>query len=363
VKVGGSETFIRGLSLALAARGHQVTVLTKRDEGVPYQGIYRVDGAKMSLEEMQTQSPHVETLAFEPLGRGPMRTNGTLSRFMGHFGWDAVVLFGQNVWVTDEIWRDVGWWRKIASHATVAYIPVGFPRDGARRFLYDRVVQRHLLEESDVAVALTEPEMADIRRIAKPQRLVRIPAGVDCARFRGERDVGLRSKLGLGEGPLLLNVGGDYANKRLRLAIAGTAAFNEDADVAATLVMVGPGTENLNGVGPTRGLGLLPESDVAAMYRECALLLHTSSFEGFGIVFLEALASGIPFVSTDVGAARELASQFGGEIIRRATSESVAYHLLREADAWHSAEELRSVALMYDWSSVSVDVEDALGLT
>jgi glycosyltransferase involved in cell wall biosynthesis len=36
------------------------------------------------------------------------------------------------------------------------------------------------------------------------------------------------------------------------------------------------------------------------------ILGHTSSFEGFGYVFLEALASGVPIVSTRVGGVEEL---------------------------------------------------------
>ncbi len=38
------------------------------------------------------------------------------------------------------------------------------------------------------------------------------------------------------------------------------------------------------------------------------ILAHTSSFEGFGYVFVEALSAGVPIVSTRVGGTAELVS-------------------------------------------------------
>jgi len=44
-----------------------------------------------------------------------------------------------------------------------------------------------------------------------------------------------------------------------------------------------------------------------ALYRQAAVLLHPSHAEGFGLPLLEAASEGTPFVSSDVGAARDLA--------------------------------------------------------
>ncbi len=48
------------------------------------------------------------------------------------------------------------------------------------------------------------------------------------------------------------------------------------------------------------------QKDASAYYGIADLVLVTSKYEGYGLVIAEALASGKPVLSTDVGAAREL---------------------------------------------------------
>lgn len=50
----------------------------------------------------------------------------------------------------------------------------------------------------------------------------------------------------------------------------------------------------------------LPEDEVMAQYRRHDLLLWTSTYEGFGLVLLEAMSQGLPIVTTPVGAATSL---------------------------------------------------------
>jgi glycosyltransferase involved in cell wall biosynthesis len=53
-----------------------------------------------------------------------------------------------------------------------------------------------------------------------------------------------------------------------------------------------------------RFVGSLAQRDVAEFYQTCDVLLLTSNFEGMPRSVLEALASGLPVVTTDVGEAR-----------------------------------------------------------
>jgi glycosyltransferase involved in cell wall biosynthesis len=55
-----------------------------------------------------------------------------------------------------------------------------------------------------------------------------------------------------------------------------------------------------------RFLGPLPRAEVARRYREADLFTLPSSAEAFGNVFAEALASGVPIVSSDVGGIPDL---------------------------------------------------------
>lgn len=324
--------------------GHQVTIATKREPGVPYQAIY--DG--------------VESLAaFDPLNMGPFDTNRKLSSFLGSWGWDGLLLFGQNVWVTDEVWRDVGWWKTYMSHAKTIYMPVGFPDfRNWKKLIYFHVVQDHLIENADSVVALTHDEIGQIRHLGRPKHLVQIPLGVDNAEFRNGHDATVRRRYGIPDGPLIINVGGNYANKNLAMACLSVARLNWILPGRpATLVLIGHDTERYS-TSFVRGLGAIPDQDKKALYQESDVLLQTSSFEGFGLTLLEGLASGIPFVSTAVGAAEELSDQKGGSLIRDSHDDvMVAYHLWRELEDRRDPDVLRAIAAQYDWSEVMPRLE------
>jgi glycosyltransferase involved in cell wall biosynthesis len=53
------------------------------------------------------------------------------------------------------------------------------------------------------------------------------------------------------------------------------------------------------------------QNDLVSYYKTANLFLQTSVFEGFGLALLEAVASGLPSVSSDVGIAPELLNHKG----------------------------------------------------
>jgi len=106
---------------------------------------------------------------------------------------------------------------------------------------------------------------------------------------------------------------------------ASIRAFAEIAKVEPTagLVIIGSGSERVALEALVIELGLTGKvvfegaQDPFPFYKAADLVLVTSSYEGFGMVIVEALAGGCPVVSYDVGLARE-----AGAII--ATPENVA---------------------------------------
>lgn len=140
------------------------------------------------------------------------------------------------------------------------------------------------------------------------------PNGVDAERYRPEpdgREAQLRERLGLGEGPTILSVGGIEARKNARrileafrqlralhdgaqLVIAGGASVLDHgayrADFARELSESGLPTGAVVIPGP------LADDDMPALYRLGDVLAFPSLREGFGLVVLEAMASGIPAV-------------------------------------------------------------------
>lgn len=138
--------------------------------------------------------------------------------------------------------------------------------------------------------------------------------GVDAARFRPDpdgREATLRLRLGLGAGPVILAVGGVEARKntrrileafrqlrslhdRAQLVIAGGASLLDHGDYRGRfdrdLAASGLSPEAVVLTGP------LPDADMPALYRLADALAFPSLKEGFGLVTLEAMASGVPVV-------------------------------------------------------------------
>ncbi|MDF2997943.1 MAG: glycosyl transferase group 1 [Xanthobacteraceae bacterium] len=138
--------------------------------------------------------------------------------------------------------------------------------------------------------------------------------GVDTARFSPDRDgreAGLRERLGIGAGPVVLSVGGVEARKntiRLLEAFAQLHVMHPNAQ----LVIAGGATvldhhayreefiTALSGAAlPAHAVieaGPVPQENMPSLYRLADVLAFPSVKEGFGLVVLEAQASGVPVI-------------------------------------------------------------------
>ncbi len=107
----------------------------------------------------------------------------------------------------------------------------------------------------------------------------------------------------------------------------------------ATLIVVGDGNlrgamveraRNLGITGSIRFLGSQPQPRLAELYRASDVLLLASNFEGMPRSVLEALASGLPVVTTDVGEVRAVVTNgVSGEVCGDSSPESLADALER----------------------------------
>jgi len=148
-----------------------------------------------------------------------------------------------------------------------------------------------------------------------------------------ERGVGLRARLGLGDGPLILQIGrAFYKNvsavlrvlRRLRaggldvrVVRVGRPLAGEERALAERLGVLDAVVE----------LGPIRDEDIPALYNAVDLLLFPSLYEGFGWPPLEAMASGTPVVCSRAGSLSEVV----GDAALTADAEDV------DALAWHAA--------------------------
>ena len=96
-------------------------------------------------------------------------------------------------------------------------------------------------------------------------------------------------------------------------------ALRESAPPSTCLIIVGSGSEQKSLMRLAETLGIAESVffegavEAAPYYRIAELVLVTSRFEGYGLVIIEALASGVPVLSTDVGIAHEAGAIIASE--------------------------------------------------
>jgi glycosyltransferase involved in cell wall biosynthesis len=159
-------------------------------------------------------------------------------------------------------------------------------------------------------VALTEETRTEAIRFGIPRERVHIiPNGVDGQLFRPaspHERAAARRQLGLGCDRLVLSVGRLSPEKNPLGLLDAWAAVSRDARVGAVLVLVGDGPQSQRVRGKVATLGLddvvLPgqQADVALWYRAADVCVVPSRVEGLCNSMLEAMASGVPVISTRV---------------------------------------------------------------
>ncbi len=186
-----------------------------------------------------------------------------------------------------------------------------------------QLLARVLRHSSLVISAGGYPEAEARRAEPKLPPVVNIPPGVDTARFvpLGPDDrVAARRRLGLpGTGRLVVSVSRLVPRKGMDVLIEAAAHLRREGRGDLVVAIAGSGRdrgrlERLNRRldDPVRLLGRVPDADLPALYASAdvfALCCRTRwgglEQEGFGIVFLEAAAAGVPSVAGDSGGAAE----------------------------------------------------------
>jgi len=149
-----------------------------------------------------------------------------------------------------------------------------------------------------------------------------VPNGVDTARFSPQAkssDAALARRLGIRRGaPVVLALGGveerkntarllsafallRVAHPQAQLVVAGGASLLDHSAYALRfrVLMQELGFDD-DPAQPVRLTGPLPDEDIPSLYRLADVVAMPSLREGFGLVVLEALASGVPVVASRI---------------------------------------------------------------
>lgn len=173
---------------------------------------------------------------------------------------------------------------------------------------------------SDVMIANADEERRQLIELygADPERVEIVAPGVDRAFFSPGSKAGARTAIGLDDSPLVLFVGRIQPLKGVDVAVRALA---EITDRSTRLMIVGGASGQLGGSEVERirelidELGLSDRVDfvdpqphyaLSTYYRAADVLVMPSRSESFGLVALEAAASGVPVVAAAVGGLRTL---------------------------------------------------------
>ena len=116
----------------------------------------------------------------------------------------------------------------------------------------------------------------------------------------------IKQKLQL-KGPYLLFVGTREPRKNLVKLIQAWLPLARDYQLIVAGEQSWDGSAKISKNENLRFLGRVNDYELAVLYHHCELFVYPSLYEGFGLPILEAFSHGVPVVSSDIPAIREVA--------------------------------------------------------
>jgi len=301
--VGGSGMYAYEIANGLAEIGHEVDVFTQSTGDDRTLDVH--DNVSVySLAKARRYLVTFETLYFSARARfavdfdeydvihGTLMPASTLA-LSDRLGIDAPIVLTSHSFALNEVFAHSP--EKPADYLLkYAFHPMNVVMDNVAARSADRIVA--ISEE--MRGQLVEKYGLDERNVT------RISHGVDTERYRPREEV----HPAVSEDKLtLLFVGRLISRKGADLAVEALAATDRD-DVELLVAGTGRLEDDLKRLVRERGigdrvqfLGYVPDEDLPLLYASADATLFTSNYEGFGLVFLESLASGTPVIGTSAG--------------------------------------------------------------
>lgn len=233
--------------------------------------------------------------------------------------------------------------------------------------MYEDTVGSWVIASADKIIAECEQGRRHLLGVAPVNKITTIPCGIDSTRFRSISDDSMfRRQYGLTDSDRIILCVGSLSHQKGTGDLIATMPTVLKRIPNAKLVVVGGGSElpqlrdrasdmgvfrSVKFLGPLHGQGLL------SAYAAADVFALPSHFESFGIVLLEAAASGLPIVSTGVGVAEELVVNGGNGFTLQSVGDEFALRIvtvLSSSRFRENAERLRTNVLVnFDWEKVT----------
>lgn len=382
IDAGGQNVYVAHVAAALARRGHEVEVLTRRDDaslpavigmtdGVR---VHHLDAGPVGAVPKEALLPHVRD--FELQARALLRRLPPCDVVHANFFMSGMV--GQ------QLQRRLGLPLVITFHALGAVRRLH--QAGADAFPVERVtLERQVAHAADRVIAECPQDRQDLmRHYQVPARqITEVPCGVDLHEFRpGDLQVA-RASLGLPPGDfIVLQLGRMVPRKGIDNVIRALALLPQPAQGGCVrLVVVGgdhetPDERRTPEIGRLRCLARALGVDdrvhfvgrrdrplLSRYYQAADVFVSTPWYEPFGITPLEAMACARPVIGSAVGGIQHtVVDGVTGYLVPPMDAPTLAVHLdwLRahpqQAAAMGRAG-LARVRRMFTWGQVAARLE------
>jgi len=329
--IGGAERVLYEQTTRLAARGHAVQILTRRlpSHQSSYAEIRNVKEWRYDVNQNNAVSFFMSTLHN---GKRLFEEIYNVNKF------DCINFqqpFSSFAVLRSDKSRNI---RKVYTCLSFAFEEYASrnvkPRSLAERTAHSlhvvvrRWIEQNALSQSDLIVALSRFTCDRLFNVYgfPLEDIVMVPGGIDLVRFHPAEDKrSVRARFHLPqEKTMLLTV----RNLVPRMGIENLIRAMKDIaksvpDIYLIIGGTGPLKEDLVSLCRSLNLdrhihfaGFIPEADLPDYYRAAdVFVLPTVELEGFGLVTLEALASGTPVLGTPVGGTQEILSRLDGRFL------------------------------------------------
>ena len=203
-----------------------------------------------------------------------------------------------------------------------------------------------------------------------------IPNGIHLEKFQGLDKKSLREKLGFDNEFLIITVGRLEIRKGFKYLISSIKFLEKelkgDDFSKIRLLIIGDGAlrrklenlvKKLSLKEKIKFLGLIPNEKIQEYLAACDCFVLPSLEEGFGIAILEAMASGLPVISTKVGGILDIIEdRENGILVEPKNSEELAGAILKiysQEEFTKNLIERASVNLeKYNWENIAKEVSN-----
>ncbi|HEY0237105.1 MAG TPA: glycosyltransferase family 4 protein [Friedmanniella sp.] len=343
---GGVQNQVLGLAAFLRQAGHDVRVLAPG--GLP-EDAYGLEAARFTSAGAPMPVRYNGSVA--PVALGPLAA-ARARRWVAHHAIDLLH-------VHEPLVPSASLPALSASRTpVVATFHTATPRSRALRIAGSALGGAVDRIDAGIAVSPTAREVV-VRHLGRDA--VVVPNGLAVAAYGlgadGSEGAGRRAA---GAPPRLLFLGrGSERRKGLGVLLAAVPALRR-AHPDLEVLVAGPGPRSLPP--GCRALGLVDEAHKRALLRSADVFVapHTAR-ESFGIVVLEAMASGVPVVASDLAPFVDLlggSDEPAGHLFRRGDPEALAVAVSTALGEGRGVrtDRARILAERYDWSVVGPEV-------